>query len=348
MRRKLLEVLADPLTGEPLELVGDRGDDPVESGELVSPSSGRRYPIVGGVPRFVPGQDYSASFGLQWNKFSRVQLDSATGASYSRRRFDRETGWTADELAGTWVVDAGCGTGRFAEIAASYGAEVIALDLSSAVDAAQRNLGHRPNVHVVQGDLRHLPLRAEAISFLYSIGVLQHTPDPIGATRHLVEFLPQGARYAFTIYSYKPWTKLYSKYWVRPLTTRMRPDRLLKGIEAVMPVAFPVTSALFPLPALGKVFQFVIPVANYVDHTDLSRELRYQEAVMDTFDMLAPAYDRPVSAEAVETALAPLSDRVTFVSRVPVMVQGVRSAPVHPPAGEEPSGSRGPARRSSH
>lgn len=324
MRRKLLAVLVDPHTREPLTLVDDTGDDRIESGELISPS-GNRYPIVGGVPRFVRGEDYSASFGLQWTRFAKVQLDSATGASYSRRRFDRETGWTPDELRGQWVVDAGCGTGRFAEIAASYGADVIALDLSGAVDAAHRNLGHLPNVHVVQADLRFLPVRSDAVSYLYSIGVLQHTPDASGAARTLVEFLSPGAHFAFTIYGYKPWTKLYSKYWVRPLTTRVPPDRLLRAIERAMPLVFPVTSVLFALPGLGKVFQFVIPVANYVDHTDLPREVRYQEAIMDTFDMLAPAYDRPVSAREIIDVLAPLSDELDFLSQVPVIVRGVRS-----------------------
>jgi hypothetical protein len=37
----------------------------------------------------------------------------------------------------------------------------------------------------------------------------------------------------------------------------------------------------------------VIPVANYVDADDLSMRQRYQWAILDTFDMFAPAYDQP-------------------------------------------------------
>jgi SAM-dependent methyltransferase len=324
MRRRLLEVLADPGTGEPLRLGSETGDDPILEGELLGPG-GARYPIVGGVPRFTPTQDYSGSFGLQWNRFARVQLDSATGATYSRRRFDQETGWGADELRGKWVIDAGCGSGRFAEIAASYGAEVLAVDLSSAVDAAQSNLGHLPNVHVVQADIRALPFRSEAISRLYSLGVLQHTPDPLATARALVEFVPAGAEFAFTIYARRRRTALYSKYWVRPLTRRLPPDRLLRGIERAMPVVFPVTSTLFSIPRLGRLFQFVIPVANYVDRRDLPRHVRYDEAILDTFDMLAPTYDSPVTADEVERALSPVTTRVEFASRVPVVVRGVRA-----------------------
>ena len=323
MRRKLLDVLADPVTGEALKLVDDSGADPVEEGELASPT-GARYPVVGGVPRFVGTEGYSESFGLQWNRFARVQLDSATGASYSKQRFDNEVGWGPSDIGGRWVVDAGCGAGRFAEVVASYGADVLAVDLSDAVDAVQANLGHLPNVHVVQADIRSLPFRREAVGHLYSIGVLQHTPDPLATLRSLVEFLQPGARFAFTIYGRRWRTRLYSKYWVRPLTRRIPPDKLLRGIERSMPVLFPVTSALFSVPRLGRLFQFVIPVANYVDHTDVPREIRYDETILDTFDMLSPRFDRPVTPDEVAGAVAGLVSEVEFASRAPVVVRGTR------------------------
>lgn len=323
MRRKLLEVLADPVTGEPLELVNDVGDDSVESGELISPS-GARYPIVRGIPRFVEG-GYAQSFGFQWNRFPKVQLDSDNGGSYSRDRFDQELRWGPVDLKEKWVVDAGCGAGRFAEIAADYGAEVLAVDLSDAVDATARSLRMWPNVHPIQADITRLPLRRECISFLYSIGVVQHTPDPLYTARRLVEFLPSNARFGMTIYARRPWTPLYGKYLVRPLTRRIDQERLLRGIRRSMPVLFPVTSLLFRLPGgLGKLAQFVIPVANYPWQTELPREVRYEQTVLDTFDMLAPQHDHPVTADEIRRAVADLTGELEFYSRVPVTVQGVR------------------------
>jgi SAM-dependent methyltransferase len=316
-------VLADPATGEPLSLIDDDGADWVDEGDLASPS-GARYRIVRGVPRFVD-EGYAESFGLQWNRFAKVQLDSANGGSYSRARFDQELRWTPAELAGKWVVDAGCGSGRFAEIAASYGANVVAVDLSSAVDAAFDNLRALPNVHVVQADITRLPLRREAVSFLYSIGVLQHTPSPLSTARRLVAFLPPRARFGFTIYGRKPWTFLYSKYLVRPLTRRIPPPRLLRSIERAMPVLFPVTSKLYALPGVGRVSQFVVPVANYPWQQDLPEQVRYDQAVLDTFDMLSPRYDHPVTADEIEAALRDLTVDLVFFSRVPVTVQGVRA-----------------------
>ncbi len=322
MHRKLLEILADPATGDPLRLLPDDGAEDIIEGALISPS-GARYQIERGIPRFVPRDNYSASFGIQWTRFSSVQLDSVTGASYSRTRFLSEVPW-ADEIKASWVVDAGCGSGRFAEIAADHGAEVIAVDLSSAVDAAHANLGHRPNVHVIQADLRALPLRREAVSFLYSLGVLQHTPQPLRAAHDLVAFLPHGGRFAFTIYGHRRWTRIYSKYWLRPLTTRVAPTRLLSAIEKAMPILFPLTSTLFRIPVAGRFFRFLLPVANYVERRDLPRSVRYSESILDTFDMLAPKYDRPVTSDEIEAILAPVAKTIRFSSKVPVVVAGTR------------------------
>src|SRR5205085_12165178 len=77
-------------------------------------------------------------------------------------------------------LDAGCGFGRSLYYAASYGAEVIGLDLSEAVEAARANTRDLPGAHVVQADIFHPPIRPGTLDFVYSIGVLQHLTDPRG------------------------------------------------------------------------------------------------------------------------------------------------------------------------
>src|SRR5262245_13985660 len=138
---------------------------------------GRRFPIVGGIPRFVADEHYTGSFGFQWNRFARTQLDSANGSTRSRDTFLLKTGWRLEDLKGRRVLDAGCGMGRFAELCADAGAEIHGVDLSVAVEAAHRNLGHQPNVHLYQADIMGLPFAEASFDFIYSIGVLHHTPD---------------------------------------------------------------------------------------------------------------------------------------------------------------------------
>lgn len=70
-------------------------------------SSDRSYPVKGGVARFVPDDVYASNFGVQWNTFSRTQLDRYNGTTLSRDRFRLVTGWDLADLAGKRVLDAG-------------------------------------------------------------------------------------------------------------------------------------------------------------------------------------------------------------------------------------------------
>ncbi len=330
MHESLLEMLVEPTTLATLTLEGARGNGGrIEEGTLVSSATGRRYPIVRGIPRFVPDDSYAASFGLQWNRFTRTQLDSATGTDHSGRRFDAETGWRQDEIDGRRVLDAGCGAGRLAEIAAARGARLVALDYSSAVEAAARALEPFPNADLVQASLLDPPFRPQTFDFAYCIGVVQHTPDPpsvIANVVHLVRSVADsqpGGKFAFTIYARRPWTKLNAKYLVRPVTKRLPPETLLRLIQGAMPVLFPLTDVLFRVPVLGTLARFTIPVANYPEREGWTRAQRFEEAVLDTFDMLSPAFDSPMTWLEVEDALrAAGARRWEFKAQRPIVVVG--------------------------
>lgn len=326
MKPDLLKILVEPVTHARLFLEeGEVRGDEIESGRLVSESTGRVYRIVRGIPRFVATETYAQSFGIQWNKFREVQIDSINGYDFSRRRFDQCTGWTEGQLQGKTVLDAGCGAGRFAEVAAARGATVTALDLSSAVDAAKETLARFPNVNVVQGSILEPPFRLASFDLAYCIGVAQHTPDPARVVAAVTNLVRPGGHFCFAIYGRRPWTKLNAKYLIRPFTRRLSPDLLLKLIEGSMPVLFPLTDALFRLPFVGKMSQFIIPVATYVDRDELPRAYRRKEAVLDTFDMLSPRFDQPMTAAEVEAVFQKLNvSSWTFTRRVPVNCVGTR------------------------
>lgn len=177
MKQALIPLLRCPKSGQRLHLIEADRDDDIQSGSLVSEDGHNRYSIAGGVPRFVPASNYADNFGMQWNKFSKTQLDSYSGHPISANRFWAATTWKREELHRKWVLDVGCGAGRFAEVALEAGAIVVALDYSSAVDACYSNLRRHPNLHVVQGNIYTLPFAPASFSFVYSLGVLQHTPD---------------------------------------------------------------------------------------------------------------------------------------------------------------------------
>jgi SAM-dependent methyltransferase len=177
------------------------------------------------------------------------------------------------------------------------------MDISNAIDAAKANLAGRNNVHFVQASIYEPPFLDAAFDGLYCIGVIQHTPDPPAALRALPKTLKKAGRIAVTIYERKPWTPLYGKYLIRPLTKLLKDKTLLRAIRGLMPVMFPITEIAFRIPIAGKLFMFTIPVANYVHERDLSVRDRYRWAVLDTFDMLSPRYDQPQTQNEVEAAL---------------------------------------------
>jgi SAM-dependent methyltransferase len=265
------------------------------AGSLICSGCARAFPVVGGIPRFVPADNYATSFGFQWNRFRRTQLDSCTGVPISRDRFLRETGWSETVLQGKLVLDVGCGAGRFAEIAAGLGARVVALDYSSAVDACRANLP-TPNVQVVQGDVYALPVAAEAFDFVYSLGVIQHTPDVERTVKALVRPLKPGGTLVVDVYRkhWKGW--LHPRVWLRPVTTRLDGARLFRIVERMAPPLLRLSNLVDALPVVGPQVRRLIPVANYRGQLPLSDAALEEWAVLDTFDWLSPAYDQPQTA----------------------------------------------------
>jgi len=306
MWQKLLEVLACPKCRSDLlcEATEATAEGEILAGSLQCESCAGNFLIEDGIPRFVERDNYASSFGYQWNLFKSEQLDSVNGTTLSADRLFSETGWTREWMDGKWILDAGCGAGRFLEVASSTGAHVVGIDISNAVDAARASLKDRRNVHLVQASIYELPFRPGAFDGCYCIGVIQHTPDPQSALRALPQFLKAGGQFAVTIYERKPWTLLNTKYLIRPITKRLRKETLLAIIKGAMPILFPVTNVLFRVPVVGPVFSFTIPVANYTGERSLTREQQYEWAILDTFDMLSPEYDQPQTSAEAEEALS--------------------------------------------
>lgn len=297
---KLVEILRCPQSGQRLTLEKPEFTGQlIQSGWLVSESGQYRYPIREFIPRFVPESNYADNFGMQWNRFRQTQLDSYSGHPISAQRFWKATGWQAEALAGQWVLDAGCGAGRFAEVALQAGAKVIALDYSSAVDACYANLQHYPDLHVVQGDIYALPFRKKSFPWVYSLGVLQHTPDVAKAFAALPLMVAGGGRLCVDFYQ-KSWKSvLLPKYWLRPITKRMAKTQLFNLLESLTPKLLPLSRMLGRIPGVGRGLKRLAPVANYDGILPLSESQHLEWSLLDTFDMLAPAYDQPQTPETV-------------------------------------------------
>jgi SAM-dependent methyltransferase len=301
VRSDLQRLLCCPACRQDLTLtVVEEVDGRVESGDLTCVGCGESYSIIGSIPRFVPVENYARNFGYQWNRFRRTQLDSHLGQPISRERFLRESGWRPDDLHGKTVLDVGCGAGRFTEVVLSFGARLVAVDYSSAVEACWANFAPHPNLDVVQADVRALPLRPEQFDYVYCFGVLQHTPDVRESFLSLPAMLRPGGRLAVDLYPKTGREWLWSKYWFRPLTKRVDEVRLLKIVEAVTPTLLRVSDLLGRVPVVGRRLRYLVPVVNYRGLQPLTDAQLVELGVLDTFDMFAPAHDHPQTVETLE------------------------------------------------
>jgi len=273
---------------------------------------GASFPLVDAVPRFVDSEYYSQSFGFQWNRFARTQLDSASGKASSRETFFEKTGWTAQMLAGRSVLDAGCGMGRFAEVCADAGADVHAVDLSRAVEAAAANLRGRSNVRVYQADIMNLPFADGSFDFVYSIGVLHHTPSTRAAFERLPRLLKPGGQLAVWVYSSR--LRVFIGSTLLRFVTPHLPERwLLRASRIAVPLYH-----VHRLPIVGQITSVLVPTSLHADP-----EWRW----LDTFDWYAPRFQWMHTFEEVERWFHDAGLVDVQQGTFPVSVRGTRPAP---------------------
>ncbi|HTQ40716.1 MAG TPA: class I SAM-dependent methyltransferase [Pirellulales bacterium] len=296
MHLSFLDYLADPTTGEPLRLkIAEQRGEFVEAGLLES--AVHTYRIVRGIPRFVEYKagNYTRSFGYQWRKWPRLQFDSENVGrpmeGYTQKMWEKITGM-ADEnvnlnggkpnVNGAILADIGCGPGRFIEVARTKGARAIGIDYSAAVEVAEQNFKHDPNVCIVQADALNLPLKPQSLDGAFSIGVLHHTPNPKrGVQQAFCAVRPEGW-FALSVYGQNGyydfpavqfWRKVFKRLW--PVLGHYPPLVYTYGtVHLFWPVAHFV-------PPVGRAIRALLPFIKLPD---------FQWSLLDTFDSVTPSY----------------------------------------------------------
>ncbi len=283
------------------------------------PACRKDFPVVRGLLRFVEPENYADSFGYQWQHFDRTQLDHA-GRHLSEPDFRRKTGLTPEDLKGKLVLDVGCGMGRFAEVASRWGARVVGIDLSAAAEVAARNLADREFV-AFQADVFALPFAPESFDFIYSVGVLHHTPDCEKAFKSLPRYLKPGGSISVWLYSgYNNWHRFSDIY--RKLTSRMPPRLLLSILRVMVPVFYWLDRGLRKVPAMGR------PAAGLVHHLfPVNRNADPEHRVLDTFDWYSPKYQSKHTYEQVFRWFESCGLKDLCVIEIPIAVRGRKPSP---------------------
>jgi 2-polyprenyl-3-methyl-5-hydroxy-6-metoxy-1,4-benzoquinol methylase len=234
-----------------------------------------RFPVRDGVPRFVTGDDYAKNFSFEWTVHARTQFDDQQRRE-SEETFALKTGFTPEMLRGKRVLDVGVGAGRFSDVAARWGADVVGVDISFAVESARANLERYPTAQVIQADIFQLPFADASFDYIFSIGVLHHTPDCRAAFAALPRLLKPRGEIAIWLYNaYADNLRVNTFY--RDLAQRL-PNRALYALcHLAVPGYY-----LFRVPVLRSVLHHLVPTPS--EHPD------WRWRVLDTYDWYSPKY----------------------------------------------------------
>jgi len=282
-----------------------RNNGNIEEGSLACVSCGRVFPVVRSMARFVPSEDYAHSWGYQWNLFDKTQLDSHSGNNLSHERFFATTQWP-EKMEGQTILEAGCGMGRFTQVALKTGAEIFSFDLSTAVEANFRNNGESNRVHIFQASIYEIPLKKESFDKVFCMGVLQHCPDVRQAFMSLVSFLRPGGEIVIDVY--QKHTGLFPplKYWARPFLTWMGPKGVHRFLSWAIPPAFALKKSLYRIPLVGKSIGNLIPIGpvSHEPKLHFTDDELIQVKILSALDMYSPVHDHPQTLDTVSNWFA--------------------------------------------
>ena len=287
----------------------DNGAELTEASAHLQAADGSIVPVANGIPRFVASEQYTAGFGLQWNRFSRTQLDSVSGVPLSRDRLRRCVGEeTWGRLHEIVALECGCGAGRFTEVLLECGASVMSVDLSTAVDANVRNFAITESHRVAQADIMSLPFAARSFGVVICLGVIQHTPDPEAAIQALWNHVEPGGVLVIDHYErgHAGWwhsTKPLVRAWLRG----REPAHAMRVTNALVDFFFPLHNAVKGVYALWFALCRVSPITTYLrTYPALRPEAQREWAYLDTHDSLTDYFKHERSREQIRSCLADL------------------------------------------
>jgi SAM-dependent methyltransferase len=304
MRAALMDYLACPRCGGTLGLRdSELEDDTIVAGTLVCEECPGEFPIVKGVPRMNVSMDaletVARYFTYEWRAYHHGAFEHGTLFGRTPKEdwefFLRCMGATPAEIANAVVLDAGCGSGRFAQIVGQHGARVvIGVDIIDTIEDAADLCSDMDNVHIVQANLFALPFKTHIFDFVWCSGVLHHTPDAGAAHRAVVPFVSSGGTFYVWVYAkrFNPFRFVKSSLDVARVT-RLPEEalfRLSKAISYPSFLALEVYRAIRRLPPLR-------PQGAWGHSTVRPRTIG--EIQLTWFDALSPQYDTRHTEEEV-------------------------------------------------
>jgi SAM-dependent methyltransferase len=272
-------------------------------------------------------EDYHENFGYQWNKFSKLQLDSHNGSLESRDRLLEQSELNPEDFKDKIILEIGAGNGRFTEILIGFGAKVIAVDFSTAIYANHRNNFQSiesGNLLCVRADVFNLPIKSSSFDFVICYGVIQHTGNNIKCLNVLAEYVnPKGYLlvdiYSNSLKDFNPWIYLIRPFFSRIKSDERRMEIVTKFVNFIFPLQLRALSYLHLKSGIFKYLRYFInrsPNSVYGINLFLDGKITLENAknwsICDTNDAWTPRHDDPVSFNKWQKLINTLSRNSQF------------------------------------
>ena len=152
------------------------------------------------------------AFGEEWGYYDQGSLSE----DERQRIFDdyfHIFPWE-DLPGGAVCADIGCGSGRWAMVAAPRVGQLHCVEPSQALEVARRNLGRESNVRFYQAGVDDLPFADDSLDAAYCLGVLHHVPNPEAGIRAISRKLKPGAPFlVYLYYAFDNRPRYYRALW---------------------------------------------------------------------------------------------------------------------------------------
>lgn len=257
--------------------------------------SNKKYKIKEGIPRFVTNENFTSSFGLQWNQFQKTQLDSHTNTTMSEDRIRTALPMSLESIKGLKIIEAGSGAGRFTEVLLKYGAIVYSFDLSNAVSANYANNMPHKNLTIFQGDIEDIPFEDNFFDISICLGVMQHTRDFSKSLKEISRVTRAGGIISFDHYKTHigHYTSMYLVYWM--IIKRIPKKFQLIVTNFLTKTFFPIHWVFRKYSLIQYLLRRISPISFYYGMFDLNKDQHYELSKLDTHDKNTDHYKRMVT-----------------------------------------------------
>lgn len=201
MKSKTVSLLCDPITHDPLDLVGELGDNRDEHEFLVNRGTGKQYPVRQGIPSFLDETEVVGSNKKYRDLYDRIargyDITEIIGARlmYGGRDKVRQAILKDVQVpAGARVLEVSIGTGTNLKYFPSE-AEYHGLDISRGMlEQCQRNLKKwRLEAELFHGNGEALPFNDRVFDVVFHFGGINFFSDKKKAILEMIRVAKPGA-----------------------------------------------------------------------------------------------------------------------------------------------------------